>query len=443
MSKIQKSRLAVDGNHVHLSMPFSKVDKENRLVSGWATLDNVDTQGDVVLAEASAKAFSRARGNIREMHQPIAAGRIVDFREEEYFDTTDNTFYRGIYVTAYVSEGAEDTWKKVLDGTLSGFSIGGEINEASNEFVKEYNTTVRYIHDYDLTELSLVDNPANQLANVFSITKSASGGLMVKGMAMETHIENVFICKMDDTVIVKDSASENCPECGTKMENAGWFESGEHRVEKVRDIVSKFWNPSESEVAPISDSEGGVEMGPENVEKSQKPEDVDPEVPEVEEVSETDETEDETEVEAADVTETDETEEAEAADVDEVEDDEDVIAKRIDELHEAVKDSLEKTKTETAERVTELEKKIEEAADSFLSKANEIESKMGELVQSIETQKARVADMEARVEKMNSSDAMKKSADLEKSVEKSVQSETSWNGAFSGRRSSFSVDDLM
>ena len=53
---IAKSNLAVDGNSVHMSMPFAKVDEAKRLVSGFATLDNIDSQGDVVLAEASAKA---------------------------------------------------------------------------------------------------------------------------------------------------------------------------------------------------------------------------------------------------------------------------------------------------------------------------------------------------------------------------------------------------
>ena len=328
MSKVEKSRLTVDGNHLHMSMPFAKVDKENRLVSGFATLDNLDTQGDVVLAEASAKAFARARGNIREMHQPIAAGKIVDFHEKEHFDTEENKLYRGIFVTAYVSKGAEDTWQKVLDGTLTGFSIGGEINEADNEFVKDANRTVRFIKDYDLTELSLVDNPANQLANVFSIQKSATG-VMIKGMITETRIESVFFCKNDKTVIVEDSETQDCPRCGSAMENAGWFESGEGRAEKVQAIVAKFIKPADEEAAPISESEGGVEMSKKDVEKSEKPV-VDEEVEtEGEEVDEVDETE---EVEGTE----EESEESEAPE--EVVDEETEISKKIDELHEAVKD---------------------------------------------------------------------------------------------------------
>ncbi len=47
-------------------MPFSKVDKERRIVSGFASLDNLDKQNDIVTAEASMKAFAKFRGNIRE-----------------------------------------------------------------------------------------------------------------------------------------------------------------------------------------------------------------------------------------------------------------------------------------------------------------------------------------------------------------------------------------
>lgn len=428
MSNIQKSHMTVDGNSVHMSMPFAKVDLAKRLVSGFATLDNIDSQGDIVLAEASIKAFERARGNIREMHQPIAVGKMVDFREDEFFH--DGEFYRGIFVTAHVSEGAEDTWKKVLDGTLTGFSIGGEINEASNEFVKEAGKTVRFIKDYDLVELSLVDNPANQLANVLSIQKSATGSVTVKmGEVVDTVVENVFICKSDETVVVKATESESCPMCGTKMENAGWFEAGANRAEKVQNIVTKFLNPAEKEAAPISDSEGGVEMGKDVTKASEtsvpNPSEEHPDGTKIE-------TEAEGTVESEEVDETAGTEEEEASaeSPEEVVDDETEISKKIDELHEAVKDSLEKTRSETSEQVAALEKKIDEATSQFLSKASELESKWDEFGHKIEAQKARLSELENNLEKMNSSEAFKKSADVESAVV-TVQKDTFWDGAFS------------
>lgn len=443
MNEIAKSSLTVEGKNLHMSMPFAKVDEAKRLVSGFATLNNIDTQGDVVTAEASKAAFERARGNIREMHQSIAVGKMVDFFEDEFYDENSGEFYRGIHVTARVSEGAEDTWKKVLDGTLTGFSIGGEINEASNEFVKDANgdgKKVRFIKDYDLVELSLVDNPANQLANVLSIQKTQTGSV-VKGMAAETRIETVFVCSKHDSdvIAVRESDSENCPLCGLKMDNAGWFETGSNRTEKVQGIVEAYLNP-EQEAAPISNSEGGVVMGVEkNATEVTEPvaEEV-VETPEVEEEETTD-----PEVETAE--EVDETKEPEAETPEEVEDEGEVIAKAIDELKETVQSSLEKTRTETAETIAGLEKKIEAATAEFTSKTSELEKQIGEFGNKLDTAKGRLANLEDALEKFNKSAAVRKSADLsDEPAAEVVQKNASWDGAFSGRREPrFSVNTLM
>lgn len=446
MSKIVKSIVTVDGNAVRMSMPFAKVDQAKRTVSGFATLDNLDTQKDIVLSDASVRAFSRARGNIREMHQPLAVGRMVDFVEKEYYDNEDNKVYRGIYVTARVSEGAEDTWKKCLDGTLSGFSIGGEINKASNGFSKEAGMNVRFIEDYDLTELSLVDNPANQKANfdsiqksVLSFTKSATGEVVAGGMAVETKIENVFVCAKHDNELISISEcdTEVCPLCGDNMENAGWFESGDNKTEKVQTIVNDFLNPTaDKEAAPISDSEGGGEMGvKKNEEKVEETG--------TEEVSGIEEAGTE-EVPSEEVTEVEETEIEEAETPDEVHDEGEEISKKMDELREVITESLEKTRNETADTVSSLEAKVDEVKSEFVTKFSELEEKLNGFGNKLEASKSRLAELENALEKMNSADAVKKSADLNNEpAEKNLQKSSSWNGAFSGNSNKrFSVDNL-
>lgn len=80
---MSKAHWSSDGNDIKLSMPIAKVDKERRIVSGFATLDNVDRQGDIVPTEASLKAFKTFRGNLREMHQQIAVGKVVSFKEDK------------------------------------------------------------------------------------------------------------------------------------------------------------------------------------------------------------------------------------------------------------------------------------------------------------------------------------------------------------------------
>ena len=218
---LNKSTLSVHEKSIRVSVPFSKVDAEKRNVHGFATLDNVDTQDDIVLASASQSAFSRFRGNIREMHVMKAVGRMVSFRPEKWYDQDSGEMYDGIFVSTYVSKGAQDTWEKVIDGTLTGFSIGGHITKSRVEFNEELNKVVRIIEDYEITELSLVDNPANQLANVLSFEKGASDG----GFLSKTLIENIFFCKTHNVVQFSDSSFADCHECGLPMANIGFVES--------------------------------------------------------------------------------------------------------------------------------------------------------------------------------------------------------------------------
>jgi len=168
---ISKANWNSEGDNIRFSLPFSKVDKERRTVSGFASLDNLDKQMDIVTAEASMEAFAKFRGNIREMHQPLAVGKMVNFKAEKYFDPESKKFYNGVYVSAYVSKGAQDTWEKVLDGTLTGFSIGGRMNKWDDGYDEKSDTQIRIIKEYDLVELSLVDSPANQFANIISVEK--------------------------------------------------------------------------------------------------------------------------------------------------------------------------------------------------------------------------------------------------------------------------------
>jgi flagellin-like hook-associated protein FlgL len=187
---------------IHYGIAISKVDKEHRLVSGFATLNNLDKQDEVVTTEASVKAFSEFRGNIREQHTKIAAGRMVSYGVEKFFDKVSDKVYDGIFVKAYISRGAQDTWEKVIDGTLSGFSIGGIIKDY-DETETDDGRRIRIVKDYELTELSLVDNPANPLANVVAIEKMADYFSNIEKEQIMEEIE-----KADDVVEASTEVSE-------------------------------------------------------------------------------------------------------------------------------------------------------------------------------------------------------------------------------------------
>jgi hypothetical protein len=223
---INKAFWTTSGDNVRLSMPIGKVDIERRIVSGFATLDNIDKQDDIVTTEASVQAFKNFRGNLREMHQPSAVGKIVSFKEDRYFDPNSKKFYSGVYVSAYVSKGAQDAWEKVLDGTYSGFSIGGNIKAWDDAYNEELEKSIRVIKDYDLYELSLVDSPANQFASIISVEK-VNGQNIISGVSADAIIENVFYDSSNGIVLLSDSDNAVSPISGEQMENIGFVEKND------------------------------------------------------------------------------------------------------------------------------------------------------------------------------------------------------------------------
>ena len=161
----------------NLSFPIEMIKKEQRIISGIATADNIDKSGDIVDFSASLEAFKNWGGNIREMHSPVAVGKAVNFVPIK-IKGEDGEEYNAIRVDAYISKGAQDTWEKILDGTLQAFSIGGKVLQKSESAEKMFRgRPVNVIEKYVLGELSVVDNPANALATVDIIKRSDDGVL--------------------------------------------------------------------------------------------------------------------------------------------------------------------------------------------------------------------------------------------------------------------------
>jgi hypothetical protein len=259
MTALNKAHWSSDkDNNMSLSMPIAKVDKERRIVSGFATLDNVDKQSDIVPTDVSLKAFEMFRGNIREMHMPVAVGRIVNFRQEKFFDKATDKFFNGVFVDAYISKGAQDTWEKVLDGTLSGFSIGGVIKDSEDTFDSEMDKSIRMVKEYELHELSLVDNPANQFANIVSIQKVLNN-TEIDGIITKADLENVYWCESDDMVRLSSTEDTSCPSCETSMKNIGFVETKDsEKAMTIKSLLNKFvsgTDMSKSELNENSDEE--------------------------------------------------------------------------------------------------------------------------------------------------------------------------------------------
>ena len=431
-----KAHWETKGDNVRLSMPIGKIDVERRMVSGFATLDNVDRQNDIVTTESSITAFKNFRGNLREMHQPSAVGKIVSFKEDKYFDPSTKKFYSGVYVSAYVSKGAQNAWEKVLDGTYTGFSIGGNIKEWDDAYDEKIDKTIRVIKTYELSELSLVDNPANQFANIVSIEK-INGQNVVDGYLSKTEIENVFWDSENGIVMVSDSDSATSPVNGNVMQNIGFIEKNDKDTEKLIKFLvdsAKGINTIKitKEVNPMTESTSAVlETAVENAE-------VAPEAQAAEVVAEA------TAI-VADVAETPAVVE-EAPAVEELalakSDDasaESSVAKAAVEVENAVEKSATDVKEEVAKAVSEINNSLTNAFGDLAATIKSLNEKVTAVTKSLESVTSDVNGIKnnfnefgKRVDLVEQDTAFRKSGDLGEIVQESPQviHKSLWGGRF-------------
>lgn len=407
---IEKALLNATESTIEISVPFTKFDKANRRVSGFATLDNIDQSGDVLTAEASLNAFETFRGNIREQHDKSKAiGKMVTFEQKDYFDPGTNKMYSGIYVTAYVSKGAQDTWEKVLDGTLSGFSVKGGILKQHTEYIPDEDKSIRFIEAYALEELSLVDSPCNQFANVFSVEKTANG--VEINISNEVNVENVFWCDKDAIAILSKEEFASCSKCETPMKSAGWFESvaGEDKVEKMKEVLeASGFTKSDNDLRHMK---GGPNMTNEakkdEVEKSS-----DDSVEETVEVVEKSASEEGTEATEPDLQ---------------------GIAKALEEIKSTLVNVTQTGETREA-AIADIKKTVDGVEKGVETRLEELLTQHKELAADFKTFKEGLEGVEKRLTSVESSSAIKKSADVEtdSQIEKSTKQEQKpfWSSAF-------------
>lgn len=410
---VDSIKVGLSGSQLNMSMGFAKVDIENRLVFGFASLDNIDNQDDIVKADAQMRAFSKFRGNVREMHERIAAGRVVDFGPKQFYDAESDKTYNGVFVTAYVSKGAQSTWEKVLDGTLTGFSIAGVVLDEYTDFIEGKN--VRVITELELRELSLVDSPANPLANIFSIQKSEDG-CVYKGMATEIKSKNVFYCDTDEIAEAAVVESVDCSACGQTMKNVGWFEDINDDTNKVADIVKKY----------RAGKGGNTEMETdENVEEV---------VEEVEAVVE--KADDDVETVENDVEEVDTEHVEDEAPGEEEVSEVDSPSVEVEKMIDALKDDINKDISGVQASVEEIQASFKEFAAGVDEKLSDLVKTNGELAEKYNSLAGAVDSLEKTVTAIDGETAVRKSHTDDSVEDVVVEKATSfWGGHFINAKS--------
>jgi len=150
---------------------FEIVDEDERLVSGFASVEVIDLQGDIVPISEMKKAmykFMDRGGSIMYGHSNKPIGKVLQW-EVEKFPGSD------VYGIKFVAKIFKDyqfddeVWKLIKSGELKGFSIGAQAKEKKMMLKDESSglpKEVGVLHDLNLMEISVCKEPANPLAIV-------------------------------------------------------------------------------------------------------------------------------------------------------------------------------------------------------------------------------------------------------------------------------------
>ena len=172
----------VDKNKVlYLNSSFIKSDalpgdtdpQESVYITGYASTNDMDRQGDVVPTNVWEKGIQNYLKNpvilaYHDHSEPV--GRMVEHKIDA----------KGLWIKARISNAAEDVYNLVKDGVLTAFSIGFRIIDA------EYNAAAELfvVKELELHEISVVSVPANQ-NTLFSLSKAFEDAEEFKSFKMQ------------------------------------------------------------------------------------------------------------------------------------------------------------------------------------------------------------------------------------------------------------------
>lgn len=418
MKDFQKLLWSRNGSQVDLSLNLEKIDQTNRVVVGFATLDNIDFADDIVPLDAAFKAFETFRGNVRFQHdkgKPV--GRVIDFAPGTYYDEETKETHEGIQVAVRISDGAEDVWKMCVDGTLSGFSIGGTVKKAKKVYSETLRKNIQVIEEFMLTELSVVDSPMNRLANIVAIHKSLDCDTIEK----DYDSLNLFWCGLDRIASKSLGEDSNCPKCGEAMSNMGHIEQDtdiEKQLEKVFSNETKGGQPNMKDTT----NEVAVEKNIDGEEVASVEETAVEEVPEVE-AEGSDEVVEDAEV-TEEVADAEKTAEAEDAPVETEEVKEDETLKLLKELQvvlEGKDEKIEKGHEELKGELASLSKGIEEKLQDISEKNSELEKTIDSIKEKLNSTEESLGEVKKGLDAVIDSTAFKKSIDSSSRSESDVQ----------------------
>lgn len=234
---------------MNLFAQIAKIDESKHEVWGVATAEIVDKEGEIFDYESSKPYFKnwsdeiskatdgKSLGNVREMHEPSAVGKLVAIAFDDDM--------KQIRVGARIVDGV--AWQKCMLGVYTGFSIGGAYVNSwkDGEFVRFTANPV---------EISVVDNPCVPGAHFTAV--KADGTCEVRKFTRAAGVDQALkigACHSKSTLahlgaikVCMDKMAENHEEAATHMD--ALLDTGDPATRSVSAGMKKIPGDSRSGV---------------------------------------------------------------------------------------------------------------------------------------------------------------------------------------------------
>lgn len=221
---------------IEVFVPISRVDTENRVVEGYAFVNEVvDGEGGLRLKRSAMEKATpdyEKYGNIREMHQPKAVGTCKGEVTRAVGDPiTLGVAWddKGAFMRAKIVD--DDAWKKVEQGVLQGFSIG----------FKPTKMTGKTVERGTWFETSIVDRPKDPDSNIAIARMEAADDIEVDVDRDDEELRGAFSEQIANSEPSR-LRSNAIDTLGSVLYDVHWS-SGlkpEERLAKMNDALKEF-----------------------------------------------------------------------------------------------------------------------------------------------------------------------------------------------------------
>jgi HK97 family phage prohead protease len=222
--------------------PFEILSEDDRIVAGWASVEILDSQGDIIPIEEIERAMyilMDRGGQILYGHGNKPIGKILKWEIRKHPEADAN----GLWVVAKIYKDYpldDEVWRLVKEGQLKGFSIGAQ-GRKEKRVLKDKSVnlpdSVNVVRDLNLMEISIVPTPANPLATIEQVNYIAKG---MDGGDKKLDLDAILAkYKIDKAVFDKTEGCGLCYEISQIIKDVGDVDIGV-RVWRAMKIMKDY-----------------------------------------------------------------------------------------------------------------------------------------------------------------------------------------------------------